>query len=301
MTLRDLGLLLLLAALWGASFIFMRVAAPVLGAFPVVAARATLSGLLLLVYALVIGQQFDLRQRWRQFLLIGLLNNAIPHTLIAAAQIHLSASLAAMLNATTPIFSALFAAIFLSDRLTGKKLLGLLLGMVGVAITVGWQPVPLEGPAQIAILMMLGATCSYGLAVVYSKLAFKGVAPLVTSVGQLLSAAVMVLPFAVANPPQQPLTINVALAVVGLAVLSTALAYLLYFTLIRNAGPTSAASVTLLIPVFTSLWQALLQIDQLYGNEIVGYGVILVGLVLILGLSARTFTRQTPQPAPHSG
>jgi drug/metabolite transporter (DMT)-like permease len=298
---RDLGLLFVLAALWGASFIFMRVAAPVLGAFPVVAARATVSGVLLLVYALVIGQQFDLRQRWRQFLLIGLLNNAIPHTLIAAAQIHLSASLAAMLNATTPIFSAIFAALFLSDRLTGKKLLGLLLGMVGVAITVGWQPVPLEGPAQTAILMMLGATCSYGLAVVYSKMAFQGVSPLVTSVGQLLSAAVMVMPFVVANPPLQPLTLTVALAVLGLAVLSTALAYLLYFTLIRNAGPTPAASVTLLIPVFTSLWQALLQIDQLYLNEIIGYGVILGGLVLILGLNAQSFFNSAPQSAAKTG
>jgi drug/metabolite transporter (DMT)-like permease len=132
-------------------------------------------------------------------------------------------------------------------------------------------------------------------------MAFQGVSPLVTSVGQLLSAAVMVMPFVVANPPLQPLTLTVALAVLGLAVLSTALAYLLYFTLIRNAGPTPAASVTLLIPVFTSLWQALLQIDQLYLNEIIGYGVILGGLVLILGLNAQSFFNSAPQSAAKTG
>jgi drug/metabolite transporter (DMT)-like permease len=284
MKLRDVGLLFLLAALWGASFLFVRVAVPVLTPFPLVAARAILAGLMLLVYALVIHQTPDWKNYWRQFLIIGLFNNAIPHTLIAIAQLELTASFAALLNATTPLFSAIIAATWIKDALTTPKIAGLFLGMVGVGIIVGWRPEPLEATSLVAVLLMLGATFSYGIAVVYGKIAFKGVNPLHISTGQLLSAGVLVLPLALANPPQQAIQPMVLLAVLGLALLSTALAYLIYFRLIASAGPTSAASVTLLIPFFSSVWGALFLGERLEVNEILGFGVILVGLVLVTGL-----------------
>lgn len=254
MKLRDAGLLFLLAALWGASFLFVRVAVPVLRPFPLVAARAIMAGTILLIYTLVIGQIPNWRKNWLRFLIIGLFNNAIPHTLIAIAQLELTASFAA------------------------------LLGMFGVSIIVGWRPEPLDAASLTAVLLMLGATFSYGIAVVYGKIAFQGVNPLHTSIGQLLSAGLLVLPLAVANPPQQAIQPGTLLAVGGLALLSTALAYLIYFRLIASAGPTSAASVTLLIPFFSSLWGALFLGERLETNEVLGFAVILVGLLLVTGL-----------------
>ncbi len=280
----DVVLLLLLAALWGASFLFVRIAVPILGPFSLVAARVSLGGLILLIYARLIHQQFNWRDNWRRYMLIGLFNNAIPFTLIATAQLNLTASFAALLNATTPLFSAVIAAVWLKDRLTAAKLSGLMLGIVGVAIVVGWQPEAVDSIRLISIALMLGATFSYGIAAVYGKIAFKGGQPIATATGQLLSSSVLMLPLAILNPPPQTLQPVTILAVIGLAVLSTAVAYIIYFHLISSAGPTSAASVTLLIPFFSSLWGAVFLNEQLYANEIFGFVVILIGLCLVTGL-----------------
>lgn len=280
----DAALLLLLAALWGASFLFVRVAVPVLGPFPLVAARVALGGTILFCYALFIGQRLDWRKNAWRYLLIGLFNNAIPFTLIATAQLNLTASFAALLNATTPLFSAIIAAVWLNDRLTAAKLVGLVLGMVGVAIVVGWQPEALDSAHLISVGLMLGATFSYGIAAVYGKIAFKGGQPIATATGQLLSSSLLMLPLAAINLPQQPIQPVTVAAMGGLAILSTAIAYIIYFHLIGSAGPTSAASVTLLIPFFSSLWGAVFLNEQLFVNEILGFGVILIGLCLVTGL-----------------
>ncbi len=291
MKLRDAALLFVLAALWGASFLFVRVAVPLFGPFPLVAARVFIGGSILFIYASIVRQRPDWRAHWRRFLLIGLFNNAIPFTLISAAQLHLTASFAALLNATTPLFSAVIAALWINDRLTLPKIVGLLLGIIGVGIIVGWQPEALDTARLISIGLMFGATLSYAIAAVYGKVAFKGVNPLATSTGQLLSAGALILPLALLNPPPQAVTPVALLALLGLATLSTALAYLIYFHLIASAGPTPAASVTLLIPFFSSLWGALFLGEQLHANEIVGFGVILAGLLLVTGLW-RQFARR---------
>lgn len=129
--------LLVLSALWGGSFIFMRVAVPALGPFVLVFCRVGLAGIVLLVYARLSGQQLDLRARWRQYAVIGLLNSALPFVLISTAELHLTASLAAILNATTPLFSAFFAALWLGDPLTACKIGGITLGLLGVSIVMG--------------------------------------------------------------------------------------------------------------------------------------------------------------------
>jgi drug/metabolite transporter (DMT)-like permease len=284
MKLRDLALLFLLAAVWGASFLFVRVAVPVLGPFPLVATRVLLGGLILLAYAASVGHTPDWRTHWRRYLMIGLLNNAIPFTLIATAQLHLTASFAALLNSPPPLFAALIAAIWLKDKLTAAKVIGLLLGILGVGVIVGWQPVPLGTEQWVSILLMLGAAFSYGVAAVYGRVAFSGVNPISTATGQLLASSAMMLPLAVTNPPMHPIESVTVLAMLGLAILSTALAYRIYFHLIRAAGPTSAASVTLLIPFFSSLWGSIFLGEQLLANEILGFGIILVGLLLVTGL-----------------
>jgi len=291
---RDVALLLLLAGLWGASFLFVRVAVPVLGPFPLVAARVALGGVILLFYASLIRQRLDWRSNWRRYALIGLFNNAIPFTLIATAQLNLTASFAALLNATTPLFSAVVAAVWLKDRLTLAKLLGLVLGMMGVGIVVGWQPETVNAVRLMSIGLMLAATFSYGIAAVYGKVAFKNNQPIATATGQLLSSSVLMLPLAALNPPQQPIQSVTVVAVAGLAVLSTAIAYIIYFHLIGSAGPTTAASVTLLIPFFSSLWGAIFLNEQLYVNEVLGFLVILIGLCLVTGL----WKQFVPKAAP---
>jgi drug/metabolite transporter (DMT)-like permease len=284
MKVRDLALLFLLAGLWGASFLFVRIAVPVLGPIPLVAARVLLGGGLLLLYARYIGQVVGWRQRWQRYLLLGLLNNAIPFTLIATAQLHLTASSAALLNATTPLFSAIIAAIWIKERLTAAKLIGLGLGLVGVGIVVGWQPEALNPTRLVSIALMLTAACAYGLAAVYGKVTFKGISPLATSTGQLLGSSMLMIPFALLQPPLRPVDGIVVVSVLGLAVLSTAAAYLIYFRLIDHAGPTIAASVTLLIPFFSSLWGGLFLGETLYTNELFGFAIILSGLLLVTGL-----------------
>jgi drug/metabolite transporter (DMT)-like permease len=284
---RDIIMLFALAALWGASFLFVRIIVPVLGPFPMVWGRVLIGGSLLLGYMMLNHQTIDWRQHWGKFLMIGLLNNVIPHTLIGFAQLHLTASFAALLNATTPLFSAVIAAMWLKEPLTAAKLTGLGLGMMGVGIIVGWRPDQLAPEQVQGVLLMLGATFSYGMAAVYGKVAFKGVAPLSISVGQLLGAAMIVTPLAALNPPTQPIGLTTLLALGGLALLSTAIAYLLYFELIASAGPTPAASVTLLIPCFSSLWGAIFLGERLESNEVIGFGVILVGLLLVTGIAAQ--------------
>jgi drug/metabolite transporter (DMT)-like permease len=284
MKLRDVALLFLLAAVWGASFLFVRVAVPVLGPFPLVATRVLLGGLILFGYAASVGHAPDVRTHWRRYLIIGLLNNAIPFTLIATAQLHLTASFAALLNSPPPLFSAVIAAIWIKDKLTAAKLIGLLLGILGVGVIVGWQPVPLASEQWISILLMLGAAFSYGLAAVYGRVAFSGANPISTATGQLLASSLLMLPLALLNPPTKAIEPVTIVAMLGLAVLSTALAYRIYFHLIRSAGPTSAASVTLLIPFFSSLWGSIFLGEQLFANEVIGFVIIVVGLLLVTGL-----------------
>jgi drug/metabolite transporter (DMT)-like permease len=295
MKLRDVALLFLLAGVWGASFLFVRMAVPVLGPFPLVAMRVLLGGLILLGYAASVGHAPNWRLHWRRYLMIGLLNNAIPFTLIATAQLHLTASFAALLNATTPLFSAMVAALWIKDKLTAAKISGLLLGITGVGVIVGWQPVPLGTEQWVSILLMLGATCSYGVAAVYGRVAFSGVNAISTATGQLMASSAMMLPLALLNPPTKPIEPVTIVAMLGLAVLSTALAYLIYFHLIRAAGPTTAASVTLLIPFFSSLWGSIFLGEQLFANEVIGFGIILVGLLLVTGLWKQVKNLLQPQ------
>jgi drug/metabolite transporter (DMT)-like permease len=297
MKLRDVVLLFVLAGVWGASFLFVRVAVPVLGPLPLVAARVLIGGLILLAYAASIGHAPDWRANWRRYLLIGLLNNAIPFTLIATAQLHLTASFAALLNATTPLFSAVVAAIWIKDKLTAAKIIGLLLGILGVGVIVGWQPTALGSDQLISIVLMLGATCSYGIAAVYGRVGFSGVNPVSTATGQLLASSAMMLPLALLNPPTQSIQPMTVLAMLGLAVLSTALAYRIYFHLIASAGPTTAASVTLLIPFFSSLWGTIFLGEQLYANEVFGFGIILAGLLLVTGLWKQLQMQMTKRQA----
>src|ERR687894_2313824 len=161
---RELGALILLGALWGASYMFIRVAVPELGPFTLMGLRVALAASVLALYAAVLARGMPkLRSRWREFLFVGTTNSAIPFSLIAAAEIELTASLAAILNSTTALFVAAVAAVWIGEALTMKKVFGLVMGLVGVAVLVGWDPVPLSPVVLLSVGAMLAASFSYAV------------------------------------------------------------------------------------------------------------------------------------------
>jgi drug/metabolite transporter (DMT)-like permease len=289
---RDLGALVLLSALWGASFIYIRVAVPALGPFVLVELRVGLAAVVLVLCAALLGRLPKLRRRWRQFALLGAVNVAIPFSLISAAEINLTASLAAILNSTTVMFTALVAAVWMGDALTTRKVVGVVLGIVGVAVLVGWDPVVMNWAVVLSVGAMLAASLAYALGSVYAKRTFVGSSPLAIAIGQLTAAATLMLPLAaVSVPDERPSTI-VVLSVLGLALSSTAVAYMLYFRLIENVGPTSTSTVTLLVPLFGLLFGVVLLDEPVGLGTLAGLVLILSSVTLITGLGgARQKTR----------
>lgn len=279
----NVALLLVLAALWGGSYLCIRVAAPVLGTLPTVALRVSIACVALLAYAAMLRDLPDFRSWWRAFLALGLLNNAIPFVLIAHAVISLNASVAAILNATTPLFTAIVAAIWLGEVFDARRAAGVALGIGGVAIIVGWSPLPVSGRAMLAVAQALVAALSYGLAAVYARRRFAGARSLHTAVGQLAGSSALLVPLAFVAPPTGVPTLRVVVAVLALALACTALGYLIYFHLIANAGATQAATVTFLIPCFSTLWGAMFLDEPLGMGLFVGLAVILGGVWLVIG------------------
>lgn len=281
---RDLGALVLLGALWGGSFIFIRVAVPALGPFVLMELRVGLAAIALALCAVAVGRLPKLRARWKEFLVIGALNAAIPFSLIAAAEITLTASLAAILNSTTVLFTAVVAAVWTGDALTVKKVVGVVLGIVGVAVLVGWDPIALNGVVLLSVGAMLAASLSYALGAVYAKRTFAGTSPLAMAIGQPMAAALLLLPLAAVSLPGEPPSVAVTLSVLGLALLSTAVAYMLYFRLIESVGPTSTVTVTLLVPVFGLLFGILLLNEPFGFGTLAGLGIILSSVALVTGI-----------------
>jgi drug/metabolite transporter (DMT)-like permease len=282
---RDFAGLALLGALWGGSFLFIRVAVPALGPFLLVELRVGLAAAALLLYALAAGRVPKIRRRWRSFLILGFLNAAVPFSLISAAEIHLTASLAAILNSSTVMFTAMVAAIWMGDVLTARKLVGIVLGIVGVTVLVGWDPIPLNGVVLLSVAAMLVASLSYALGATYVKSSFSGIPPLGMAIGQLGAATALLLPSSVVSFPGEVPSSAVIFSMLGLALLSTAAAYLIYFRLIENVGPTSTVTVTLLVPVFGLVFGVLL-LDEPFGpGTLAGLGIILSSVVLTTGVS----------------
>jgi drug/metabolite transporter (DMT)-like permease len=280
---QDGGLLLLLGAIWGGSFLFIRVAAPALGPFLLVESRVALAALGMLPIFLLTRARLHIRAQWRSYLLLGLLNAALPFLLISAAELRLTASLAAILNATTPLFAALVAAGWLKERLTLIKIFGLILGACGVAVIVGLSPLKLSGAIWLSAGASLLAALSYALAGTFTKLHLKGEPALNLSFVQQVAAALLVLPLAWNHVPSRWPSPGVLWAVALLAILSTAMAYPLYFRLISRVGPTNALLVTFLVPLFGVLWGVIFLHEIVGWETIGGMAIVFASLALITG------------------
>lgn len=287
MRLKDLAVLFLLAAIWGASFLFMRIAAPVIGPFLTIELRVLIAGIALLVYAVLAKKKPQLKSMWKQYLFIGTLNAAIPFTLIATATMTLNASMASILNSTTPLFGVLVAWIWLKEKITVKKIFGIILGIIGVVILLGWSPVPYSFKVIAAASFSILAAICYAISTVYVKLNFKGVDPLTLSIGQQLAAALVLMPITLVRLPSVPVSGHVVFAVLGLALICTAFAYILYFRLLSSVGPTKTLSVTIIVPLFGVLWGILFLGEKLTLGVLAGLIVILSSVYLMTDVKFR--------------
>jgi drug/metabolite transporter (DMT)-like permease len=284
---RNLAALILLAAIWGSSYLFIRVAVEPLGPLVVALSRVAVGGAGLAAYALAIGKRADLAIPDRSFFWLGLGNGAIPYFLIAFAELHLTASMAGILNATTPLFAALVYGAWNRERIAPRTSAGLALGMIGVGVLVGWDPAQLTVIVGLAVAAMLLSSLSYAATTVYAKRALLGVSSLRAALGQQIGASILLAPFtagalAVGSGDGSP-SVRVALALLALGLLCTSFAYLLYFHLIDAVGPVKTSTVTFLIPIFGILWSALFLDEAVRPVMLVGLALILSSVTLVTG------------------
>ncbi|HXD05205.1 MAG TPA: DMT family transporter [Burkholderiaceae bacterium] len=288
---RDIAELLTLAALWGGSFLFMRVAAPEFGPFALAGVRV-IGGTLVLLPLMAMKREIGtLMKHWKPILLVGITNSALPFLCFSYAALHINAGLSSIFNASTPLWGAAIAWLWLRDKLTPARTLGLLIGFAGV-FWLAWSKASLKAgtdgmDATFAILAVMVATISYGFSASFAKRYLTGVPSLAVAGGSQLGAALaLVIPTLVFWPRSAPSALSWA-NVAGLAILCTGLAYVLYFRLIAHIGPANAITVTFLIPAFAVAWGAMFLGETLTPQMLIGCLVILLGTSLATGLLQR--------------
>lgn len=281
----ELGLL---GAIWGASFLFMRLAVEDFGPVGVAAVRVAVATACLLPLMLWKGHGPVFRRNWPKVLVIGLLNSAIPFILFSFALLSITTGLSAILNATVPLFGAMVAWAWLKDRPTGSRILGLVIGFGGVAM-LAWDKASFQpGPAGVApawgVIACLASTVCYGFAAIATKRYLSGLPPLVTATGSQFGAALALALPAFLLWPQSPKSAQAWLALLVLGVMCTGVAYILYFRLIEQTGPARALTVTFAIPVFAILYGALFLAEPVTAWMLVCGVVIVIGTALSVGL-----------------
>ncbi len=280
----DLARLVALGALWGASYLFMRYAVPSMGPVLMIEVRVAIAGLVLLAFVHATGGTIGWKRHWRAYLFVGAVGVAAPFTLIAQAVTVIDASTAAVLNALAPLFASIVAAVWIREPITTAKMGGIALCLAGTGVLVGWQPVPVTSRVILAASLSVAATALYGYTIVFTKVRLREANPLGTAAGTLLMAAAAMLPFTPVTRDFAAIPAGAWIATVGLALLSTAVAFILYYRLIADIGPVKAITVTLLVPVFGMLWGVMLLGEPLSAGRIAGCAIILAGCALILGI-----------------
>jgi drug/metabolite transporter (DMT)-like permease len=276
----DTARLVALAAIWGASFLFTRIAAPALGPVLTAEARTLIAGIALALYFGFTGYNPEWRRWGRQYLIVGILTSGLPFLLWAYAALTLTAGLMSVLNATSPMWGAMCSALILRERLTGRRIVGLAVGMIGVALVT--QPEAGTAVPYGAMLAALGAAFCYGLAGAYMRRWASGVPSRGMAVGTQLVAGILLIPFIALAPPSAPPAVHIVASMLMLGLVCGAVAYLLYFRLVADIGATGALTVTYLIPVFGVLWGALFLGEALTLPMLAGGMLVILGTVLVL-------------------
>lgn len=286
----EWGMLLGLSVLWGGSFLFNGILVHELPPFTIVTARVALAAIALHLIVRMTGHSMPRdRQTWLAFFGMGFLNNVIPFLLIVWGQTHIASGLASILNATTPLFGVVVAHFLTADeKMTGNRLIGVIVGFAGVALMIGPSVLAsLGGSNVLAQLAVLGAAFSYSLAGIFGRRFRRmGLAPIIPAAGQVTASTVLLFPIALFV--DRPWTLAIPstetwLALAGLAILSTAIAYVLFFRILATAGATNLMLVTFLIPVSAILLGALILGEDLQAKHFIGMAMIAVGLAAIDG------------------
>jgi drug/metabolite transporter (DMT)-like permease len=282
--------LLLLAAMWGGSFVFIRVASPVFGPVIMVEMRVLFGGLLLAAYGALSGSDLGLRKHFWNYCVLGLLNSAMPFMLVSTAELRIDASMTVLLNATSPLGGAIVAAIFLGEPLTLRKIAGIGVAFSGVVALVGLSPVSHDTKTLMSIGACLLAASSYGFSGAYIKRKMADAPPIGLAAGSMLTAAIMLAPFAATSHMMRSVTVPALLSISALTVLCTTVAYIMYFNLIKSAGPAKALSVTFLTPVFGLIWGAVCIGDRITPIKLGACAIILAGTALMLSTQKKLAT-----------
>jgi drug/metabolite transporter (DMT)-like permease len=276
----DTVRLLALAAIWGASFLFMRIAAPVLGPVLTAELRTLIAGVALALYFALVGINAEWRRFGRHYVVVGILSSALPFLLWAYAALSLPAGLLSVLNATAPMFGAVCSAVLLRERLSARRIAGLVVGVLGVALLS--RP---ESDAALhypAIIGALAACFCYGLVATYIKRWASQVPSRSMAAGSQLAAGILLTPLIPLWPPMAPPTPLVVASILALGLVCSAIAYLLYFRLIADIGATGALTVTYLIPVFGVLWGVLFLGETVSLSMLAGAVLVILGTVFVL-------------------
>lgn len=279
----DVARLVSLAAIWGTSFVFTRVVAAPLGAWWTSAGRVAIAGIVLAAWFASVQGDAALRKHWRAYLFTGAISSALPFLLYAYAALTLPASYLVILNALTPLWAALLASVWLRERLTGRKLAGIALGIAGVSLVSRAGMLAIDGPVLLAVVASVGATLAYAIGGVWIKRHGTALEPrAVAAWSQVSAAAVLLPPAVVSGMPPGPVTPLVTVNLLGLGILCTGLAYLLYFRLIRDLGPTRALTVTFLMPAFGMVLGAVLLGEAITLPMLGGAALVTLGTWLVL-------------------
>ena len=279
---------MILAFIWGWSFLFIKVAVQGMTPATVAWARVTLGAAVMLVVLRARRTRLPPRSdraQWRHFVVLAITYNAVPFTLLAWAEQHISSALAAVLNASTPLFAAALTAVLLGERLRAAQLAGLFLGFVGVAVAAGVGGDDFSGSSLWGELAVVGVSACYGFGFTYAQRHLAGIAPVVTAGGQLLAATLILLPVAAVTTAAQglELTPTRALSIVLLGVVGTGIAYLINYQSIAELGSTKASVVTYLVPVVAVVVGVLFLDEAFEVGLVVGGGLTIVGIAMLHG------------------
>ena len=281
---QDLLRLVVLAALWGGSYLFMRFAVPYFGPVALIEVRVAIAGAALAAFVYATQGGIGWKRHWPGYLFVGAVGLAAPFVLIAQGLTAIDASTAAILNALSPLFATIVAALWIHERVTFAKMCGIGLCLAGTAVLVGWTPTPMSAKQLVAAGCCVLATALYGYTIVFTKVKLKGAKPMSTAAGTLLIAALTLLPFTPHDGRYASAPFAAWIAALGLALLSTAFAFILYYRLIADVGPVKAITVTLLVPIFGVVWGVAFLHEPVTAGRLAGCAIILTGCSLILGL-----------------
>ncbi len=278
----DIARLLTLAAIWGGSFIFLRILSPVLGPFLTTNLRILIAGVVLTIYFKLIKFDFEWKKNWKHYLIVSIVNTTIPFTLFAYGALYMPASYEVILNSTAPLFGVVFSWLWLKEVMNIPRMLGILIAASGVGLVVNLGGANYDQHFVFGVVACLVASSCYALAGIYIKKFASHVKPMSFAACCQLIGGVLLIPLTLSRPLPQEISLFIGLNVLGLSLMCSAVAYILYYQLLADVGPSKALTVTFLMPIFGMIWGALFIGEAITMPMLIGGFLILCGTWLVV-------------------